>query len=64
MASGPLAGNDICLGRSDDGHRVGWLGESPCLFPPAEALKGVMDACAPFLIGEDPFDHERIYKRF
>jgi L-alanine-DL-glutamate epimerase-like enolase superfamily enzyme len=39
------------------------LGESPCLFPPAEAFKAVMDACAPFLIGEDPFDHERIYKR-
>lgn len=39
------------------------IGESPCLFPPAEATKGVMDASAPFLIGEDPFDHERIYKR-
>jgi L-alanine-DL-glutamate epimerase-like enolase superfamily enzyme len=39
------------------------LGESPCLFPPAEAFKGVIDACGPFIIGEDPFDHERIYKR-
>jgi L-alanine-DL-glutamate epimerase-like enolase superfamily enzyme len=39
------------------------IGESPCLFPPGEATKGVMDAAAPFLVGEDPFDHERIYKR-
>jgi L-alanine-DL-glutamate epimerase-like enolase superfamily enzyme len=39
------------------------LGESPCLFPPAEALRAVIDACIPLVIGEDPFDHERIYKR-
>jgi len=39
------------------------VGESPCFFPPAEAVKAVMDACAPFVVGEDPFDHERIYKR-
>jgi L-alanine-DL-glutamate epimerase-like enolase superfamily enzyme len=39
------------------------IGESPCLFPPAEATKGVMDAAAAFFIDEDPFDHERIYKR-
>lgn len=45
-----------------DGGLTG-IGESPCLFPPGEATKGVMDAAGPFLIGEDPFDHERIYKR-
>lgn len=39
------------------------LGESPCFFPPAEAIKSTMDACARLVIGEDPFDHERIYKR-
>jgi L-alanine-DL-glutamate epimerase-like enolase superfamily enzyme len=39
------------------------VGESPCLFPPAEAFKGAIDACVPLIIGEDPFDHERIYKR-
>src|SRR5579863_9505116 len=46
---------------TDTGH-VG-IGESPCFFPPAEGIKGAMDACTPFLLGEDPFDHERIYKR-
>lgn len=45
-----------------DGGLTG-IGESPCLFPPGETTKGVMDAAGPFLIGEDPFDHERIYKR-
>lgn len=39
------------------------IGESPCFFPPAESIKAAMDVSAPFLIGEDPFDHERIYKR-
>lgn len=39
------------------------IGESPCFFPPAEGIKGAMAASAPFLLGEDPFDHERIYKR-
>lgn len=39
------------------------IGESPCFFPPAEGIKGAMDSCVPFLRGEDPFDHERIYKR-
>ncbi|MBI4501182.1 MAG: mandelate racemase/muconate lactonizing enzyme family protein [Gemmatimonadetes bacterium] len=39
------------------------IGESPCFFPPAEATKGILDAAAPLLAGEDPFDHERIYRR-
>ena len=39
------------------------IGESPCFFPPAEGIKAAMDCCAPMLLGEDPFDHERIYKR-
>ena len=39
------------------------IGESPCFFPPADAIKATMDSTEPLLIGEDPFDHERIYKR-
>jgi len=39
------------------------IGESPCFFPPAEAFKAAIDASTPLLLGEDPFDHERIYKR-
>src|SRR5262245_11141298 len=39
------------------------IGESPCFFPPADAVKATMDCTEPILIGEDPFDHERIYKR-
>jgi L-alanine-DL-glutamate epimerase-like enolase superfamily enzyme len=39
------------------------IGESPCFFPSAEGIKAAMDSCTPFLLGEDPFDHERIYKR-
>lgn len=46
---------------TDDGL-VG-IGESPCFFPPAEAFRATMEAAAPFLLGEDPFDHERIYRR-
>src|SRR5579872_5108798 len=39
------------------------IGESPCFFPPAEGIRATMESSTPFLIGEDPFDHERIYKR-
>ncbi|MEE8490972.1 MAG: mandelate racemase/muconate lactonizing enzyme family protein [Acidimicrobiia bacterium] len=39
------------------------IGESPCFFPPGEATKGVLDMAASFVVGEDPFDHERIYRR-
>jgi len=39
------------------------IGESPCFFPPAEGIKAAMDSCKTFLLLEDPFDHERIYKR-
>lgn len=39
------------------------IGESPCFFPPAEGIKAAMEDSGQFLLGEDPFDHERIYKR-
>jgi len=47
--------------RTDNGL-VG-IGESPCDFPPAEAFKALIDASASAIAGEDPFDHERIYKK-
>jgi L-alanine-DL-glutamate epimerase-like enolase superfamily enzyme len=39
------------------------IGESPCLFPPAEAFEAVIQTSAEAILGEDPFDHERIYKK-
>lgn len=45
-----------------DGGLVG-IGESPCFFPPGEATKAILDAAAPLVLGEDPFDHEQIYRR-
>jgi len=45
---------------TDDGI-VGY-GESPCPFPPAESFKAAVDTSLPRLLGEDPSDHERIYK--
>ena len=39
------------------------LGESVCFHNPAEAIKAFIDYTKPFLIGQDPFDTERIGKR-
>ena len=47
--------------RTDEG--LCGIGESPCFFPPAEATRGIIETSLPFVIGEDPFDHERIYRR-
>lgn len=52
----------ILIELETDSGLVG-LGESPCVFPPAEALKLIVDASMKSIVGEDPFDHERIYKK-
>jgi L-alanine-DL-glutamate epimerase-like enolase superfamily enzyme len=45
-----------------DGGVVG-VGESLCLQSPAEAFKAFIDNTKPFLLGEDPFNTERIGKK-
>ncbi|UCH20022.1 MAG: mandelate racemase/muconate lactonizing enzyme family protein [Deltaproteobacteria bacterium] len=39
------------------------LGESACIQGSAEAIKSYIDNTKPFLVGQDPFDTERIGKR-
>ncbi|MBW2059605.1 MAG: mandelate racemase/muconate lactonizing enzyme family protein [Deltaproteobacteria bacterium] len=39
------------------------IGESVCLQSPAESVKGYLDGAKPLLVGEDPFDTERIGRK-
>ena len=39
------------------------LGESVCMQKPASAIKAIIDATRPFLVGQDPFDTEPIGKK-
>jgi len=47
--------------ETDEG--VVGIGESVCLQSPAEAFKEFIDSSKPFLMGEDPFNTERIGKK-
>ena len=39
------------------------IGESVCIQNPAESVKAFIDGSKPFLLGEDPFNTERIGKK-
>jgi L-alanine-DL-glutamate epimerase-like enolase superfamily enzyme len=47
--------------ETDDG--IVGIGENACIQIPAEGYKHFVDSTAPLLIGEDPFDTERIRKK-
>jgi L-alanine-DL-glutamate epimerase-like enolase superfamily enzyme len=52
----------VVLEIETDAGIVG-IGESVCLQSPAESVKGYLDHAKPLLMGEDPFNTERIGKK-